>query len=93
MPGQGGDELVVWWLGCFYKEKENWLEDSPLHEENLLSFGLWLVKKDLFSSLFLPCWLSLLSGSFTLVLDIHVHVPWLGLQWKGLLFAVPPAQG
>lgn len=79
VPGQGGHELVVWWLGCFYKEKENWLEDSPLHEENLLSVGLWLVKKGPFSSPFLPCWCSLLWGSFTPVLDVRVHVLWLGV--------------
>lgn len=44
---------------------------------------------------FLGCWCSLLSGSFTPVLDSLVHVLWPGVcsGRKGLLFAVPPAQG
>lgn len=79
MPGQGRGELVAWWLGCFYKEKENWLEDRPLHGENIPSFGQWSVKKRPFSSLFLPGWRSLLLGPVTLVLDVRVRVPWLGV--------------
>lgn len=93
MPGRGGDELLAWWLGCFYKEKANWLEDNPLHGENLPSFGLWSVKKHLFLSVPALLMLSALrfiySGSGCLG-----RCPEAGsLQWKGLLFAVPPAQG